>query len=83
MKLRSLHWAFGIVLIFSSTLALAQGPPGNRPRGPGKTQDWSQIDQRISWHGTWKAALATAKVTGQPILLISAAPSCGGVPGMW
>ena len=37
----------------------------------------------IAWFGTWDRGLAEAKRTGRPILLISAAPHCGRVPGMW
>ena len=52
-------------------------------RGAGVTQDWNKVEQRIAWHGTWDGALAAAKATKRPILLISAAPHCGMVPGMW
>ncbi len=61
----------------TATTAMAQGPV------PGITQDWSAVEQRIAWHGTWKGALAAAEVTRRPILLVSAAPHCGRVPGMW
>jgi hypothetical protein len=37
----------------------------------------------IAWYGTWKDGLAEAKRTDRPILLMSAAPQCHGVPGMW
>ena len=57
--------------------AVAQGPR------PGVTQDWSTVEQRIAWHGTWKGALAAAEATGRPILLVFAAPHCGEVPGIW
>lgn len=39
--------------------------------------------ERIVWFGTWEGAKAEAKRTGRPILLTSAMPACGGVPGMW
>ena len=38
---------------------------------------------QIQWFGTWKRAQTEAQRTGRPILLTSAAPECGGVPGMW
>lgn len=38
---------------------------------------------QIAWFGTWKAGLAEAKRTGRPILLVSAAPHCNAVPGVW
>ena len=37
----------------------------------------------IAWFGTWQRGLETAKATGRPILLISAAPQCHGVSGLW
>lgn len=37
----------------------------------------------ISWYGTWEQGAAEAKRLGLPIFLHSAAPRCGGVPGMW
>ena len=37
----------------------------------------------IAWFGTWEQGAAEAKRLGLPIFLHSAAPRCGGVPGMW
>jgi hypothetical protein len=37
----------------------------------------------IVWYGVLKDGLAEAKRTEKPILLITAAAQCGGVPGMW
>ena len=37
----------------------------------------------IAWYGTWEQGRAEAKRLELPILLHSAAPRCGGVPGMW
>jgi len=37
----------------------------------------------IAWYGVLKDGLAEAKRTGKPILLITAAAQCSGVPGMW
>jgi len=37
----------------------------------------------IAWYGTWESGLAEAKRLELPIFLHSAAPRCGGVPGMW
>ena len=41
------------------------------------------ISPRIAWHGTLAAGLAEAKQSGRPILLVSGAPQCLGVPGIW
>ena len=67
--------------IFVAT-ALAGAVFAQRPL-PGITQDWSQVEQRVAWHGTWSAAKAAAKKSGRPILLVFAAPHCNQVPGMW
>ena len=37
----------------------------------------------IQWFTRLKDGLAEARRTGKPILYLSAAPSCGGVPGVW
>lgn len=37
----------------------------------------------IQWYATWESGLREAQRTGRPILLISAAPHCAGVSGMW
>ena len=37
----------------------------------------------ISWFGTWDGALAEARRTHRPILLMSATPTCSTVPGVW
>ena len=44
---------------------------------------WSPAADQIAWFGTWKGGLAEAQRTGKPILLISAAPQCHNVPGVW
>ena len=44
---------------------------------------WSPAAGQIAWFGTWKGGLAEAERTGKPILLISAAPQCHDVPGVW
>jgi len=39
--------------------------------------------EKIAWHGTWNGGLAEAQRTGKPIMLVSAAPQCHSVPGVW
>ncbi len=38
---------------------------------------------KIAWFGRLSDGLAEAKRVGRPIFLVSAAPQCEGVPGMW
>ena len=66
----------GLAGALIATAAVAQ------PR-PGVTVDWSEVEQRIAWFGTWDGALAAAEKTRRPILLVSAAPHCHHVPGVW
>lgn len=42
-----------------------------------------ELRRSIAWYGTWESGLAAAKESGRPILLVSAAPHCHQVPGMW
>jgi hypothetical protein len=46
-------------------------------------QESGAQNSSIAWYGTWEQGLAEAKRLDLPILLHSAAPRCGGVPGMW
>ena len=39
--------------------------------------------ERIAWFGTWEGGLAEAQRSGKPIMLVSAAPHCHQVPGVW
>ncbi|MEM7455622.1 MAG: hypothetical protein AAF456_14815 [Planctomycetota bacterium] len=60
--------------------------------------NWQQRDQRqnrapaqqregipagIVWYGKLSDGLEVARATQKPILLVSAAPQCAGIPGMW
>ncbi len=38
---------------------------------------------KIAWYGTLKSGLAEAKRSQRPILFVSGAPQCLGVPGIW
>ncbi len=37
----------------------------------------------VAWYGTWEGGLAAARKTGRPILLLSAAPHCHNISGIW
>ena len=70
-------------------------PPKDGPDGPpppkkdmdnDRPSDLSKANVNeggIQWFATLEIGLAEAKRTGKPILFVSAAPHCGGVPGMW
>ena len=40
-------------------------------------------DDKIAWYGTWDLAKAEAKRLNRPILLVSAAPHCRNISGVW
>jgi Spy/CpxP family protein refolding chaperone len=62
------------------------GPP--KKKGPGGPLEQPRADSSpapagIQWFATWEGGLAEAQGTGRPILLVSAAPHCAGVSGVW
>ncbi|HZZ82164.1 MAG TPA: hypothetical protein VFE62_26940 [Gemmataceae bacterium] len=62
------------------------GPPKDGPKkakGPPPVGQALPPANGIQWFATWKAGLAEAQRTGKPILLVSAAPHCAGVSGIW
>ncbi|MEZ4537353.1 MAG: hypothetical protein R3D26_20490 [Cyanobacteriota/Melainabacteria group bacterium] len=65
---------FRILLLSIAALLLSLSPslPANAANEAG-----------IGWIPTWKQGIAEANRTKKPILLVSAAPQCGGVPGEW
>ena len=71
---------FGAVVL---TAAMAAALPVRAQPGPGATVDWRGVSERIAWFGTWRGALAAAEASGRPILLVSAAPHCRNISGVW
>jgi len=70
-----------IVIIALTLAASQQGPPPGGPPRPGTVTP--PKGDRIAWFGTWEGGLAEAARTQRPILLVSAAPHCHDVPGVW
>ena len=58
------------------------GPPTGASYG-GSVPSSKKVVTGIAWYGVLQDGLAEAERTGKPILLITAAAQCGGVPGMW
>ena len=46
-------------------------------------QNGNGLPAGIVWYGVLQDGLEQARKTQRPILLLSAAPQCAGVPGMW
>lgn len=59
------------------------GPPPDKEDAEHAHASVSMPHAGIQWFATWESGLAEAKATGRPILLVSAAPHCAGVPGIW
>ena len=57
-------------------------PPKDASYG-GSSPYSKEVVSGIAWYGLLKDGLKEALRTGKPILLVSAAPQCNGVPGMW
>ncbi|MDC0574950.1 thioredoxin family protein [Pirellulaceae bacterium] len=78
---------FPVVLIASGILTIQSvhaqlGPPTGSTYG-GSVPSSRNVVAGIAWYGVLADGLAEAKRTGKPILLITAAAQCNGVPGMW
>jgi hypothetical protein len=59
-------------------------PPMGKGGPPPKKDDGEQARAGgIQWFTTWEAGKAEAERTGRPLLLVSAAPHCAGVSGIW
>jgi hypothetical protein len=69
--------ATGVLLALCATAGLAQRPP-QLPSGLIPSQQGG-----IIWFGTLRSGLAEARRTNRPILLVSAAPHCHNVSGIW
>ena len=63
--------------------ANAQLAPPSGPSNGGSVPASRKVVSGIAWYGVLKDGLAEAKRTGKPILLITSAAQCNGVPGMW
>jgi hypothetical protein len=68
--------------------AAAAEPPGGPPPPPSGPVVGSGVAAKdrtaIAWYGTWDGALAEARRSGRPLLLLAAAPQCaGGISGLW
>jgi hypothetical protein len=65
-----------------------QPPDDDRPPEPpgidiSAARENSQTKPGIQWFASLESGLREARRSGRPILLVSAAPHCAGVPGVW
>ena len=80
-RLLALSVAMAVVLLCSSVTAQLAPPTGDSYGG--SVPKSRKVVSGIAWYGVLTEGLAEAKRTGKPILFITAAPQCRGVPGMW
>ena len=99
MKKTTMIWAMGLMLIFGSISEAQkqngkvrdrqsgkqkQGEtPSHRGDGIGAENPLAIGDSGVAWYTTWTTGLAEAKRSNRPIFFMSAATTCGGVPGVF
>ena len=71
---------FGLCL---SPKAFAQRPTSKGSSYGGNAPTSKSVGSGIAWFGVLQDGLDEARKTGMPILFVTAAPQCNGVPGMW
>lgn len=58
-------------------------PAASHAAEQGHRIDTDRVTPKIAWYGKLTDGLAEAKRSRRPILLVSAAPQCQNVSGMW
>jgi len=80
---RSFALSTVVAAVAISSPVNAQLSPPTGPSFGGSVPNSKKVVSGIAWYGILEDGLAEANRTGKPILLITAAAQCGGVPGMW
>ena len=80
---RTLALSTVVAVVAISSPVNAQLSPPTGPSFGGSVPNSKKVVSGIAWYGILEDGLAEANRTGKPILLITAAAQCGGVPGMW
>ena len=78
----SIRLASLLVAAAAATGSAAGLPTPQGPKGPLKSHV-PPTEAGIAWFGTWAGALEESRRSKRPILFMSAAPHCQGVPGVW
>ncbi|MEM1444246.1 MAG: hypothetical protein AAGF67_18005 [Verrucomicrobiota bacterium] len=68
---------------FWSEQACAQASPPTTSSFGGAMPESEKVIAGIGWYGVLSEGIAESERTGKPIFFLTAAPQCGGVPGMW
>jgi hypothetical protein len=72
-----------VISIGASSSLFAQLQPPTEASYGGAMPDSETLVPGIAWFGVLEDGLKEAERTGKPIFFVTAAPQCGGVPGMW
>lgn len=75
----------GVFLFVSGLLALCfEKPASALPYGQREMGSRAQSQEKgINWIPTFKQGMEAARLLNRPILLVSAAPHCRNISGMW
>jgi hypothetical protein len=74
------------ILILALLTLAAPAVPAQSRRGSAPGMPENEIvnrESRVAWYSVWEDAKNEAARSGRPIMLMSAAPRCNEVPGMW
>ena len=80
LTMLGLGWTV-ILTLTPIQLRAEENPHDNRP--PAAIVRHLATTEKIAWYGTLATGLEMAESMNRPILLISGAPHCQGVPGLW
>jgi hypothetical protein len=87
VRTKHLHWETCLaILVITAVLSGTANAQNTPPKGPsygGSVSDSKTVAPGIAWYGVLQDGLDEAKRSGKPILFVTSAPQCGGVPGMW
>lgn len=72
-------FCYSLIILAACLTSVSCAQPKMGSGGPQTTE----MTPQIAWYGVLEDGLAEAKRTGRPILLISAACQCRGIPGSW
>lgn len=74
---------FLFIIAISSSGALAQMGPPTTPSFGGAMPASEKVVPGIGWYEVLEDGIAESERTRKPIFFLTAAPQCGGIPGMW
>ena len=81
-QIKTLAVAMAMALLIQSPASAQLAPPKGETYG-GSVPDSKKVVSGFAWYGVLDDGIEEAKRTGKPILFITAAAQCSGVPGMW